>query len=131
MTSLGFLACWLHVGAGYACVFHSLDHFLRLERIWGWLQQMPHAEADFFLWDRCNRTAVRRRLSDALAVDMEVGSVRISANGWEGRIIEGMKVSAVLPCVSHLLAIHGMQGQTWHSLTPQLTVYFWVFCRCR
>ncbi|KAK9862507.1 hypothetical protein WJX84_003997, partial [Apatococcus fuscideae] len=40
---------------------------------------------------RCNRTAVRRRLGDALAVDMEVGSVRISANGWEGRIIEGMK----------------------------------------
>ncbi|KAK9834954.1 hypothetical protein WJX84_011882 [Apatococcus fuscideae] len=40
---------------------------------------------------RCNRTAVRRRLVDALAVDMEVGSIRISANGWEGRIIKGMK----------------------------------------
>ncbi len=36
---------------------------------------------------------------DALAVDMEVGSIRISANGWEGRIIEGMKVHLGYTCV--------------------------------
>ena len=43
----------------------------------------------------CTRTAHRAVATVAMPEGVEVGAVRISATGWEGAIVQGLKVSKV------------------------------------
>jgi len=63
----------------------------------------------------CNRTALRRTGSDLVPRDVEVGAVRVSVTGWEGWVMEGLRVRGLyglrlqLPsylCVSQQASFH-------------------------
>ena len=44
----------------------------------------------------CQRLAQRRPAHSLIPPDVEVGAIRISATGWEGWVLEGLKVRAIL-----------------------------------
>lgn len=50
----------------------------------------------------CNRTALRRIGSDLVPRVVEVGAVRVSVTGWEGWVMEGLRVRARLRLPSFL-----------------------------
>ena len=42
----------------------------------------------------CVRTAQRRRGASLVPEDVEVGALRVSVTGWDGWVLEGLRVSA-------------------------------------
>lgn len=44
----------------------------------------------------CRRKAVRRPGHSLMLPDIEVGAIRISVTGWEGWVVEGLKVGSRL-----------------------------------
>ncbi len=56
----------------------------------------------------CVRAVQRRRGASLVPEDVEVGAVRVSVTGWDGWVLEGLRVRSWQPCnAAHVSCQHG------------------------
>ena len=60
------------------------------------------------LGTNCVRAVQRRRGASLVPEDVEVGAVRVSVTGWDGWVLEGLRVRSWQPCnAAHVSCQHG------------------------
>lgn len=100
--------------------------------------------------DGCQNSSVRKSAQSLIPSDVRVGAVRISATGWEGWIIKGLKVLAgLLQCEALKIALyitrrcrttlaviltqtslHVIVSKSHYSVFSQALPYIAVSCDC-
>lgn len=70
------------------------DNATHVEMLRGYTSMALHGLAPH---QGCQRVVKRKVVSNLIPANVEVGAVRISANGWEGWVVEGLQVNILKP----------------------------------